>query len=230
MRRIALLESDKHAGRLGGGSAASVSLHVVVLAFAIAVTSNAGQGVRREDPIFVPLPAYRPAAIAPPQPAAPTQPARHPAVTPSLSISMPKIIPAGIPDPTVSAAPATAVGAPSAAVPGGIPGADTLVPRGNSAFSNIEVDVVASVIPGQRGPVYPEGLRLMGVGGRVTARFIIGRNGRVEEDPTIVSATAEEFASAVRRYLAMARYHPAMKAGEPVRQLAEQEFEFTVRR
>jgi hypothetical protein len=34
----------------------------------------------------------------------------------------------------------------------------------------------------------------------------------------------------VKRYLSSARYRPATKDGSPVRQLAEQEFIFTVRR
>ena len=50
------------------------------------------------------------------------------------------------------------------------------------------------------------------------------------EFATAVLATTDEFAASVRRYLSIARYRPATKNGEAVRQLAEQEFTFTIRR
>ena len=232
MQRIALLESEKHSGKAGAGSAASVALHVVVLAFAIAVTSHAGGGLKREDAIYIPLPRFQPEARPlTAQPITKRVPVAAPHV-PSVSVAVPSVIPSIIPSPAVAAAIPVAIGAPSLAVPGSATGSDTstAVTRGDTPFAADEVDVAAAALPGQRGPAYPDALRMMGVEGRVVARFIIGKNGRVETDPTIVSATDDQFANAVRRYLATARYRPASRNGQPVRQLAEQEFNFALRR
>jgi hypothetical protein len=231
MQRIALLESEKKGSRTAGGSAASVALHVAVLAFAIALTAHSGMHSGRTDPIYIPLPHWHPEVRNL------SQTASHPVQTvasrvPAISVAVPSVIPVVIPPPAMSAALPTAIGAPSAPTSPSRSGTDTTtaVPRGDAPFASEEVDVAASVFPNQRGPVYPEALRMIGVEGRVVARFIIGKNGRVENDPTILLATDDQFATAVRRYLATARYRAATKNGEPVRQLAEQEFDFAVRR
>ncbi len=231
MQRIALLESEKHGGKAGAGSAASIALHVVVLAFAIAVTSHAGARGKHSSVIYVPLPRFQPEVLMVSQPAAKHAPSAPPRV-PSISVAVPTVIPTIIPAPTVSANAPTAIGASTAAITGPTAGTDTprIGIRGDTPFDAGEVDVAAAVLPGQRGPAYPEGLRMLGIEGRVVARFIIGKNGRVESDPTIVSSSADEFSAAVRRYLSTARYRPATVRGEPVRQLAEQEFDFSVRR
>ena len=61
------------------------------------------------------------------------------------------------------------------------------------------------------------------------ARFVVGTNGLVEGEPKILSATNAKFAQSVERYLASARYKPAIRSGHVVRQVAEQEFLFQVR-
>ena len=230
MRRIALLESEKQGERIGAGSAASIALHVVLLSLAIAATRHTGAG-RGNDPVYVPLPRWQPDVrmVSQPVPKHATSASIH---VPAVSAAVPAVIPVTIPGPSVDAAAATAVGTPVAAVTGAQQGTDTAsgILRGDAPYGVEEVDVAAAVLPGQHGPTYPEALRMMGVGGRVIARFIIGGDGRVEKDPVIVAATDEQFAAAVRRYLATARYRPATRNGEPVRQLAEQEFEFAVRR
>jgi periplasmic protein TonB len=231
MQRIALLESGKHVESAAGGSAASIALHVVILAFAIAVTSHAGGGIKRNDAVYIPLPPWRPDVrmVLQPGPKVPATTAAH---VPAISVTVPTVIPAIIPSPASLPVVPEVIGTPSNAVPGAQPGTDApgAVGSSDSPFAVEEVDVAAAAVSGQRGPAYPENLRMAGVEGRVVARFIIGKNGRVESDPTIVSATDEQFAFAVKRYLATARYRPATKNGEPVRQLAEQEFDFTVRR
>ncbi|MDQ6717151.1 MAG: TonB family protein [Gemmatimonadota bacterium] len=230
MQRIALLESEKHIAGSGNGSAASIALHAVVLAFAIAVTSHAG---RRDKPsaIYVPLPRFQPEVRMVTQRVAPHAPAAVPRV-PAIAVAVPTVIPASISVPMVSAITPAVIGASTAAIPGVSAGSNTpsVTVRGDVPFDAGEVDVAASVLPGQRGPSYPEGLRMLRIEGRVVARFVIGKNGRVESDPTIVSSSAEEFSAAVRRYLSTARYRPATVGGDPVRQLAEQEFDFSVRR
>ncbi len=230
MQRIALLESEKHAEKSGAGSAASIALHVLVLAFAIAVTSHAGVGHKREEAVYIPLPRWKPDVRMVSQPVTKRVVNASPRV-PAFSVAVPTVIPSIIPAPTIPEAVPTAIGPASIAVPGSQPGTDTTARTipGGAPFAADEVDVAASALPGQRGPAFPEALRMMGLEGRVVARFIIGKNGRVEADPTIVSAPDDQFASAVKRYLATARYRPATKNGEPVRQLAEQEFDFTVR-
>ena len=230
MQRIALLESEKQVGRAAGGSAASIALHVVVLAFAIAVTSHAGAS-KRNDAVYIPLPQWRPEVRMISQPVTKHTSSVAPAVH-AITVAVPTVIPTIIPGPAISTEVPTAIATASTALPGSPTGTDTsvAVTQGDSPFAVEEVDVAAAALAGQRGPAYPEGLRMMGVEGRVVARFIIGKNGRVENDPTIVSATDDQFANSVRHYLATARYRAATKNGEPVRQLAEQEFDFAVRR
>lgn len=230
MRRIALLESEKHGDKWAGGSAASIALHVVLLGLAIAATAHSGIGVERESPVYIPLPRWRPQAQTISQPArrVPELPPRVPAI----SVAVPTVIPTVIHAPAITSLVPPTIGAPTAAVPGSSAGTDSAATsiRGDAPLTGDEVDVAAAALAGQRGPLYPEGLRMIGVEGRVMARFIIEKNGRVESEPTILSATADEFAASVRRYLKSARYRPATKNGEPVRQLAEQEFTFTIRR
>ena len=230
MRRIALLESEKQGSRTAAGSAASVALHVVILAFAIAATAHSGIESKRTDAIYIPLPHWHPDTKKLSQPTSDPAQTVTPRV-PAIAVAVPAVISVVIPPPGISTALPTTIGVTSAPVSGFRAGADTTaaVSRGDAPYASEEVDVAASAMPNQRGPVYPEALRMMGVEGRVIARFIIGKNGRVESDPAIVASTDDQFSAAVKRYLASARYRAATKNGEPVRQLAEQEFDFTVR-
>jgi protein TonB len=229
--RIALLESERHGDKPGSGSLASVTLHAALLGLAITATAHSGIGVKHDTTIYIPLPRLRPQVQMISHPATRPAPVAPPRV-PAISVAVPTVIPTGIPAPDVSPVIPTTIGAPTVAVHGSNTRADSAVTsiRGDAPLTDDQVDVAAAALAGQRGPVYPEGLRVVGVEGRVMARFIIEKNGRVESEPTILSATADEFASSVRRYLSIARYRPALKNGEPVRQLAEQEFMFTIRR
>jgi TonB family protein len=230
MQTIGLLESERAAPQAGFGSAASIALHVVVLAFAIAATSHARNAVGESTALYRVLPRFSPPVVAAPHARERTQaPARR---NSSIPIPFPTVTPVTVSTPSIGPIVATSVGSQTAPLPGGVAGGDTSATPGprTSPFDEMEVDVPASALPGQRGPAYPERLRANGVEGRVVARFIIGKDGRIEGDPVIVSATADEFAAAVKRYLAGTRYRAAMKNGEPVRQLAEQEFDFAMRR
>jgi periplasmic protein TonB len=232
MRTIALLESERHHDRSGGGSAASILLHVALVGLAMIATTQARNGLTHTDPIYIPLRFQpQPPSVTPrvAQQSAPVAPTLH---QPMLSIPVPTFIPTTIGPPPISPDVPVTIGAGTSSLPSTTAGNDSsgIAPSGNTPFLDLEVDVPASVLPGQRGPVYPEGLRMMGVEGRVFARFVIEKNGRVETEPTIVSATAEQFSATVKRYLSSARYRPATKDAVPVRQLAEQEFVFTVRR
>jgi len=134
--------------------------------------------------------------------------------------------------PTTIAPPSTAPVVPIATsdAPADANAIATAVPGPNDAYSASDVDETAGVLDGQRGPVYPEGLQRMGIQGKVRARFIVGVNGRVDGEPTILSSSNDAFSESVRRYLGNARYRPATLRGQPVRQLVEQQFLFELRR
>lgn len=234
MQTIALLESEKRGGKAGAGSAASVALHLAVVALAIAATSHAGRDFAQDRTIFVPLPRFQPTVnivkrSAPP--ARRTIAGARPAV-PVIQIAVPSVIPTGIPRPSAALTNPSVIGVAPSPAYGSRQGTDSVsdVEAGDSALEAYDVDVPAAVLSGQRGPLYPERLRAMGVDGIVIARFVVEKNGRVESEPTIVSSTADDFAAAVRRFLSTTRYRPAMYRGQPVRQLAQQEFRFTVGR
>jgi len=232
MSRIALLESERHpnGSRSPAGAAASLSLHLAMVALAIVATTRSRATINPDEPA-VPivrwLAAHTPALPSAPKLQAPTPAVpQHPLLVP---LSVPSVIPA-----VPSVTPAVGVVAVPAAVatPAGsaLPGNDSSIGGSDgSPFSDYEVDVPAAMLGGQHGPVYPEALQRMGVAGQVVARFVVGTNGRVEGDPTILSATNPEFARSVERYLAFARYRPAMRSGRVVKQVAEQEFLFQVR-
>lgn len=89
------------------------------------------------------------------------------------------------------------------------------------------------VMPGTGNgqPDYPEALRTSSVEGEVMARFVVDTLGRVEQSSiAIVAATHPLFAAEVRKWLLRSGYVPAHYAGQAVRQLVEQRFQFTMRR
>ncbi|HJU64130.1 MAG TPA: TonB family protein, partial [Gemmatimonadaceae bacterium] len=77
---------------------------------------------------------------------------------------------------------------------------------------------------------YPRALRNAGVEAEVVITFVVDATGGVERGSvTVVSATHELFADAVRRWLPHTRYAPAEINGKKVRQLVQQQLGFTLR-
>ena len=78
---------------------------------------------------------------------------------------------------------------------------------------------------------FPPSLFAAGIHGLVIAEFVVDTTGKVEDGTVgIVSSTAPLFSDAVRVALESASYVPALKNGQPVRQLVQQPFEFSVDR
>lgn len=229
MRTLHLIESA-HTGHTTSGRHAflAVAAHgALALAAIYATTQPARTPLDTTEPRIYFVPEQRP-AVATPSPAvsrprpverrAPVAVAQPKAAVPSAET--PSVIPAAeapLADPSVAAAPA--------AEPVVIAGDGPAGPTGNTPFDIYQVDVPAAALSGA-GPDYPERAIRLGLSGRVSARFIVGWNGRVESDVVILDATSGDFAVAVRAYLRRARYSPARVRGEPVRQLVEQEFVF----
>jgi TonB family protein len=87
------------------------------------------------------------------------------------------------------------------------------------------------LIGAQGAPHYPDALRVMGIEGRVLARFVVDTLGRVEgASVELIEVSHVLFADAVREALARARYIPAEAGGQHVRQLVVQPFLFSLAR
>lgn len=78
---------------------------------------------------------------------------------------------------------------------------------------------------------YPSHLRQAGVGGNVVAQFVVGTNGRIEPGTIrIISAPHPDLAEQTRQLLLDARFRPAQKGDQAVRQLARQSIQWTTER
>ncbi|MEO7042976.1 MAG: TonB family protein [Gemmatimonadaceae bacterium] len=90
-----------------------------------------------------------------------------------------------------------------------------------------DVDVGATLMAGNSGPVYPQSLRSLGVGGKVMAQFIIDSTGMVDTTSIQTDADGKSlFAVSVREALAKMRFVPAQKAGHKVSEEVLQSFVF----
>lgn len=89
------------------------------------------------------------------------------------------------------------------------------------------VDRPALLLPGQMGPTYPDALRDEAPDGVVVVRFVIDTAGRVETPSlSVMRATHQQFADAVRAALDRLVYSPAQVDGHSVRVRMMQRFEF----
>lgn len=97
-----------------------------------------------------------------------------------------------------------------------------------AVFTADRVDVVARRDASDTVAVtYPPSLAASGVRGSVLAEFVVDTLGRVEPGTvSIASSTHRRFTDAVRDMLDHARYAPAQRAGQRVRQIVLQPFVF----
>ncbi|MFN0100056.1 MAG: carboxypeptidase regulatory-like domain-containing protein [Gemmatimonadaceae bacterium] len=96
------------------------------------------------------------------------------------------------------------------------------------AFAAADVDAVVELREETMArPQYPESLFVDGVAGVVLAEFVVDSAGRpMPQTFSIVLATHNDFAIAVRRAVLAQRYTPARKSGKPVAQVVQQPFQF----
>ena len=92
---------------------------------------------------------------------------------------------------------------------------------GARLFTADQVDVAAQPLPrGIEAPSYPDSLRAAHVRGRVVLEFVVGTDGRVDDETIgVVSATHAAFAAAARESIGGARFTPALRGGRAVRQV-----------
>jgi TonB family protein len=102
-----------------------------------------------------------------------------------------------------------------------------LVP--DTAFSVLEVDKMVERYESSAAPIYPPELIAIGMEGLVQARYIVDTTGHVDTTTVRVMRSDDpRFSESVRNALGQARFHPAIRAGKPVRQLVEQQFRFKI--
>lgn len=98
----------------------------------------------------------------------------------------------------------------------------------HTVYAADEVDLPAALDSASLASVaYPPSLRAAGIGGLVVAEFVVDARGRVEEaNFNILSATSPLLMAAVQDAIRAAAFRPALRAGQAVRQVVRQPFEF----
>jgi len=97
----------------------------------------------------------------------------------------------------------------------------------NQTYTANSVDRIAEVrdragVARAAQRMYPSHLRDAGVGGRVTATFVVNADGRVEPGSIRINSSPHpDLAEQTRRLLADTRFRPAQKGNRNVRQLVQ---------
>jgi TonB family protein len=96
------------------------------------------------------------------------------------------------------------------------------------AFSSEQVDQRASLLdPDALTVMYPPELVADGLAGTVLVEYVVDATGGIErESISVVSSSHPLFSAAVILALKNVSYHPAIKAGNAVRQIVQQPFSF----
>lgn len=96
-------------------------------------------------------------------------------------------------------------------------------------FSTIEVDELPEPVEGFQ-PRYPDQLRRAGVSGLVQVQYVVGSDGRVDEQSIRVLASSHPaFLQAALQALRDSRFKPARRGGRPVAVLVQQTIRFWYR-
>jgi TonB family protein len=208
--------------RIGRGIMSAV-LHIVTIAGVAMATAGRDPGEPSEPRIVDLLldVAVVPAPVSTSTMTAPSGIAPAPLMVPS--IVAPVEVPAGIPPVTIHEPwnPRNVVlrSGPSP-IAAGLDSAGIFHP--DSILAESAVDEPASVLR-QRAPRYPPTLQAAGLEGRVSVRFVIDGEGRVEPGSVrITSATHAGFEESARETIIRTLFRPARARGRPVRQWAEQ--------
>jgi protein TonB len=95
-----------------------------------------------------------------------------------------------------------------------------------SWFRSSDVDELPQLLTDLH-PEYPDLLRRAGVSGAVEVEYVVGINGRVDQNSLQVLATDHDrFTASVVRALRDARFKAARRAGQPVAVLVRQTIRF----
>jgi Gram-negative bacterial TonB protein C-terminal len=98
-------------------------------------------------------------------------------------------------------------------------------------YSALQVDEMVQRYEGSAAPVYPPELSAQGKEGKVDATYVVDTTGRVDTTTfQVLQSDDLRFTESVRTSLGEALFRPAKRAGQPVRQLVQQRFNFKLAR
>ena len=111
------------------------------------------------------------------------------------------------------------------------PAAPSIIPStpNDRIYLEYQVEKPVSVATAEQ-PTYPEDLRRAGVQGSVTVQFVVDTSGRADmRSFKVITSTYELFDDAVRDAVSRSRYQAAELEHRKVKQLVQQEFNFSLK-
>ncbi|MEP6591638.1 MAG: energy transducer TonB [Gemmatimonadota bacterium] len=230
-----LIESKPKKEQSTGQLVLSVILHVLLIFGAVKATQGAAETVKKllsdSTAVFIKPPD-------PPPPPPPDQPppdvvvAQNPPPQGFQTIVPPKEIPTEIPpvdlNQKFNAKDFSGKGVEGGIARGVVGGTGPVDIVSGESFTVDQVDDPVQYLDGPL-PAYPPVLKTAGVEGKVSLRFIVGTDGRVESGTIqVLSSTNKAFEAPAIEAIKKSRFKPAKIRGAPVRQLVDQAVRFSL--
>ncbi|MES2124039.1 MAG: energy transducer TonB [Gemmatimonadota bacterium] len=230
-----LIESKPKKEQSTGQLILSVIFHVLLIFGAVKATQGAAETVKKlladSTAVFIKPPD-------PPPPPPPDQPppdqvvARNPPPQGFQTIVPPKEIPTEIPpvdlNQKFNAKDFSGKGVEGGIARGVVGGTGPVDIVSGESFTVDQVDDPVQYLDGPL-PAYPPVLKTAGIEGKVSLRFIVGTDGRVEGGTIqVLSSTNKAFEAPAIEAIKKSRFKPAKIRGAPVRQLVDQAVRFSL--
>ena len=231
-----LIESKAKKSKAAGGTVMSVVIHSVVALAAVYATASAGieaEKNRQENIKFIETPKAKEVEVKKEEPPPPEKVAVVPPPKGFQVLRAPVEIPIEIPKIDLSRRVTNEDDFSGKGVAGGtatgVVGGKPIDLTSNQTYFSFQVEKQVEPIGSTQQVAFPEALRATGVGGEVTAQFVVDTLGKVETSSfKVLKATNDMFAAAVRSHLPRMRFYPAEVGGRKVRQLVQQGFVFNI--
>ncbi len=231
-----LIESRPEKKRAAGGTLMSVIIHSAIALAAVYATASAGieaEKSRQENIKFIETPKAKEVEVKKEEPPPPDKIAVMPPPKGFQVLRAPLEIPIEIPKIDLSRRVTNEEDFSGKGVAGGtasgVVGGKPIDLTSNQTYFSFQVEKQVEPISSTQQVGFPEALRSSGVGGEVSAQFVVDTLGRIESGSfKVLKASNDLFASAVRSHLPRMRFYPAEVGGRKVRQLVQQAFVFNI--
>lgn len=232
-----LIESKPKKEQSLGQTAFSVVVHVLIIFGAVKATQGAAETVKKiladSTAVFI-KPPDPPPPPPPDQPPPETVVSNNPPPQGFQTIMPPKDIPTEIPPIDLKekfdAKDFSGKGVEGGIAKGVVGGTGPVEISTGESFTVDQVDDPVAYLDGPNPTqYYPPVLRSAGVEGRVSLRFVVGTDGKVEANTIqVLSSTNKAFENGAIEIIKKSRFKPAKIRGQPVRQLVDQAVRFSL--